>query len=221
MKKHLFIPLVLLFFNVFFCYSQSDENSIKNISNTVFYPGSELRITVGIAPLDMNFGGQGCHNSDYYIARNYSSISIGESLTNPSIYFGNYKNTGAYTISYTYRFKKWFELTGNLTYSGVLRSTYYSYNNEAAFSVSSHIITLSPTARFVWLRKKYVTLYSSVSVGLGMIVQQGKYSSNGLAAVININPFGITVGRKVYGFFDISLGSVGLFSAGVGYRFNY
>ena len=218
MSKHILLTVIVLIFNLFYGYAQSKGES----KSYQFAPGSEIRIAAGMAPIDVNtFFGSNCYDEDIYYGRNYASTSIGESLTHPSTYYGSTRLTGAYSASYIYRFKKWFELSGTITYSGAYRTAYYRINDQKAYCAYSHLISFLPTARFVWLRTKYVSMYSSVSLGLGIQVSKGTTSYNELVLAANFNPVGITVGRKVYWFFDVALGGVGLFSTGVGYRFNY
>ena len=77
--------------------------------------------------------------------------------------------------------------------------------------------TVMPQARFSWVRKEIVKLYSSVGVG----VRAGEFDGRDDALIAaQLVPIGINVGGRVFGFAELGFGTLyvgGMF--GVGYRF--
>ena len=84
-----------------------------------------------------------------------------------------------------------------------------------------HYLTPMLTARFSWLNRKLVRLYSSVGAGLAvslMDVSYREYPETYLS--LQVTPVGISVGKKLFGFFELGVGTIyvgGCF--GLGYRF--
>lgn len=91
----------------------------------------------------------------------------------------------------------------------------------------NHHIRLTPAVQYEWYNRGIVTMYSEVGLTLDLIVKtddsyQGvQYKSRPeLRVRPNVTPFGITVGKKWFGFAEVfSFGPRGMFNAGLGYRF--
>lgn len=91
----------------------------------------------------------------------------------------------------------------------------------------NHHIRFTPAVQYEWYNRGIVTMYSEVGVTLDLIVKtddsyQGVQYRSGpeLRVRPNVTPFGITVGKKWFGFAEVfSLGPRGIFTAGAGYRF--
>ena len=83
---------------------------------------------------------------------------------------------------------------------------------------TSLFIYVVPQARFNWVRKELVKMYSSVGIGL-----MGGYDLEkepGILPAFQISPVGIEIGRKVFGFCELGLGMMYTGAmAGVGFRF--
>lgn len=81
------------------------------------------------------------------------------------------------------------------------------------------IISIMPTGRLDWLRVRYVTLYTRLSLGLG-IEMDDKTDKTYTGFVYQFVPVGLTVGNTIYARLEFpGFGYQGLFSAGIGYRF--
>lgn len=129
--------------------------------------------------------------------------------------------TNSWTLSYTYNFTRVFSLAASVSYEGAWNE-YYSRKDDAKVSVTEcHYLTPMLTARFSWLNRKLVRLYSSVGAGLAvslMDVSYREYPETYLS--LQVTPVGISVGKKLFGFFELGVGTIyvgGCF--GLGYRF--
>ena len=136
---------------------------------------------------------------------------------------GDLRGTPTFTLNYQYQVKKWFSIGLRGSYRATWQKLYYTYDDAVVSSEHSHYFGIMPMARFDWFRSNFVTLYSSVGLGVGYRHQKGARSSNRLfttpkneAILIgNLTPIGITMGRT---FFFFAEGSIGLLQACFGYR---
>ncbi len=180
-----------------------------------FEKGHELRVGLGYMPFDPSF----VFNLDGYHSMfgygHYTNYSIGETMSNPTTYRARQTQWGSAHLSYTYRFTKWFELSAVASFSLTTGKRCYNTTNETCGNDGVYVFSLSPSARFVWLRREKITLYSSINAGLCAGTDNG-YGF--ISPSFNLNYFGMTVGRQVYWFLDLSVGNLGLVSSGVGVR---
>lgn len=183
-----------------------------------FEKGSELRLSWGVLPLDRptlypdDIYGYPGYVDDRYIAGYLESTRY---------YLGAGRLTGAVNLTYSYRFRRWFELSGILTYSGYDRAGYDKMTGNLAFRTGIHNVSLMPYARFVWVYREWVRMYSGVGAGLGFSTTRdirGTLDTD-MCLAFSVTPVGIMVGRDFYGLAELSFGTTGLLSFGVGYRF--
>lgn len=227
MKK----PFILLLLSLFLFPITGEELHARK-RDFIFTPGSEITLSIGSLPLDETrnwFGYYEIAPSWTYFVNsyhgNYNLPSFNSFYNNNQTYQGAKYISGAISAGYTYRFTSWFELSCNLSYSGSYRNNYDIYTSEYVYSSPIHQISLTPVARFVWLNREYVKLYSSIGLGVAIVIEReqgikaGYYFTDSGSAFCN--PIGIKVGKKVYGFGELSLGTLGIFTVGIGYRFNY
>ena len=85
---------------------------------------------------------------------------------------------------------------------------------------------LVPTVRFTYLNRPIVRLYSSIGVGVGFCRERTRnvegYIENNQHETFcpaQITLLGVSVGRRLFGFAELSTGSLGVCTAGIGYRF--
>jgi hypothetical protein len=105
-------------------------------------------------------------------------------------------------------------LSGNFTWQGNIDAV----TNERIKPSTSLMFQIVPQARFNWVRRDLVKMYSSI--GIGAIIGYDLDKEFGLLPTFQINPVGIEVGRKVFGFCECGLGMMYLGGmVGVGYRF--
>ena len=83
-----------------------------------------------------------------------------------------------------------------------------------------------PTVRFSYLNRRNVRLYSSVGIGYGLCLERTKDSNGALTqsyksafVPVQFTPIGVSVGRRLYGFAELTVGSMANLSAGIGFRF--
>ena len=190
--------------------SARDRNEFR------FWQGSELRLTWGAMPLDavtlnnVMAGG--------YAVYGYGTIA-GE-IANSRYYGGDGYLSGAIELTYTYRFRKWFELSGVVTYSGYYRDYFDKYTGNLAFKSNDNQISVMPYVRFVWVHTNLVRLYSGIGLGVSFLTETGQRGTDmTLLPAFALTPIGITVGTFVYGIAEVSLGNTGMFSLGIGYKF--
>ena len=140
--------------------------------------------------------------------------------------------TPTISIGYQYRLAKWFWLGGTFSYTGFYETEYERISNLKCSSYNSHLISILPEARFSWLNKEKVTMYSGFGLGLAIYTDDTHYSDKfystkpltwnetyyGLA--LHLTAVGIHVGRKWYGFAELGFGFKGIIQAGFGYNFN-
>ncbi len=194
-----------------------------------FRQGGELRFTAGLLPIDyptiigISSGSRPFLGFDMFIDNVNTPGNFGgypssiEGFFKDNEYMGPTYISGAYSFLYSYRFRKWFELSAALVYSGCYSSAYDKFSGEYMAPVSYHSISVMPIARFVWLNRKYIRMYSSI--GLGMSVVYSEYhSALKVHAAAMINPIGMTVGDRIYGILELSLGTTGLVTAGIGFK---
>ncbi len=182
-----------------------------------FEKGSELRLSWGMLPLDSpTLDSDGIYGM-YFISDRY----IAGYLVNNRYYGGAGRLTGALNLTYSYRFKRWFELSGILTYSGYDRGCYDKITDNLAFRAGIHTVSLMPYARFVWVYREWVRMYSGLGAGLALTTVKDVMGASGTRAQLafSVTPVGIMVGRDFYGLAELSFGTTGVVSVGVGYRF--
>ena len=160
-------------------------------------------------------------NTSLFYYYNYDAPYYDSNLFDPDYKFGPKYTTGSITASYYYRFKSWFWLGANLSYTGFTQNYYDAFSKEKLGTNINHAITALPTVRFSYLNKQYVTLYSEVSLGLTYNFQKeyNKVVESQFLPAWQTTFIGISAGKNVYGFAELGLGLRGIAIVGIGYRF--
>ena len=142
--------------------------------------------------------------------------------SNPLYYiFSDYDGptymTGNIVGEMNFHFKKWFTLSVEVAANMIWKNNYSSQTDEYIRTDRGYTFTLMPQARFNWVRKDIVRLYSSVGAG----VRGGRFDERGdLLLAAQLVPVGINVGDRLFGFTELGVGTLylgGMF--GIGYRF--
>ena len=120
---------------------------------------------------------------------------------------------GAYSLSYAYHSRRWFEVGGTLTYAFTTQQRRYVEGDTLIENMNGHALSAMATFRFNYLYREKVSLYSAVSVG---IVGGTALAFPWMDATL----FGCTFGKKVFGFAELGLGLGGWGRVGIGYRFD-
>ena len=120
---------------------------------------------------------------------------------------------GAYSLSYAYHTRRWFEVGATVTYAFTTQQRRYMEDDTLVEKMNGHALSAMATFRFNYLYRDNVSLYSAVSVGLA--------GGTGLALPwMDATLFGCTFGKKLFGFAELGLGLGGWGRVGIGYRFD-
>ena len=135
-------------------------------------------------------------------------------------YRGDVYSSGAWTAAYGYNIKKWLCVGGAVTWYGEFSSVYSNVDNSKIRNEKYHLVTVMPTVRMSWLNREWVKMYSSLGLGIGIEVKQKQDRWRSTIVAGKISPVGIIIGRSLYGFAELSIGTQGFAIVGMGYRFN-
>ncbi len=134
-----------------------------------------------------------------------------------SDYGGSTYMTGNIMAAMDIRLKKWFTFSIGVAANGVWKDVHDVVSGDKVGQVSGCILTVLPQAKFTWLNREMVRLYSSLGIG----VTGGEFDGNSDCYVAGQAVlFGISVGRRFVGFAELGAGSMYMGGMiGVGYRF--
>lgn len=135
--------------------------------------------------------------------------------------------TNSWTAAYTFNITKIFALSASLTYEGGWSDKYRREDNVHVARLSSHYLTPMLTARFSWLNRRIVRLYSSFGMGVAvnltdteMISADRSWTRPRTYVSVQAAPVGISVGGKLFGFAEVGIGTIYMGGCmGLGYRF--
>lgn len=175
-------------------------------------PSNEIRFSIGDVVTPVLFSDHVRLNwLGFYPDMHYPS----DWFTNANRFSGDIWSTGALSFGYRYRITKWFWLGADINYTGFFGFTdnHYASYNESMF-------TLLPTARFSYLNRPFVTLYSQIALGYTWdLLQEGSsYSFDGKIGY-QLTFIGINFGKEFFGSAEIGCGFKGFLNAGFGYKF--
>ena len=218
MKKNKIALIFLVFFAFVFSLKAQEEPSWKQV-----LPRHDLQFGIGDPALifvtEGNFIWIGCVTwPEYQTADEWFSGRIVNTLT-----FA----TPTFNFEYRYRFAKWFWFGGAISYTAITDRWKNVENSELVAHTAMNYLSIMPSVRFSWLNKKYITLYSGLS--LGAAVSFGKvyspkrdqlYNEAGVRMAGQLTAVGIQGGKNWYGFAEVGIGNQGFVKAGFGYKFN-
>ena len=127
------------------------------------------------------------------------------------------------SLDYGYRVNDWLSIGGSLAWTAGICNLYNPQTLQHWDTMHVDYISLMPTARFTWLRRNIVELYSSVGATAG--IEHWMHYTNGEQHTFrpylsyDIKPIGISVGRRWYGFMEAGYGARGIINVGFGHRF--
>ena len=191
-----------------------------------FQKGHEIRL--GIGALDIYTISEGISHDHFFYGWHHTES--GKHIYEPFGYNSGFQDmedmmssyrgakiaTGTIQLAYNYRVSRWFEVAVYGTYTGFLQKRYSTYDNTVSGSNNRAIVGLMPSVRVVWVNRDAFRFYSSFGLGLATEFSQN-YTE--ILPMINISWLGFSFGRKVYGFTEFAVGSLGTVSAGIGYKF--
>lgn len=154
-----------------------------------------------------------------------------------SDYYRNYHgpayDSGCYSIGAEYYFARWFSLAADFCIEGLWMDLFDRHTDTRTGTDLGIALSLMPQAKFVYLHRPMVRVYSSIGIGatgyIGFDSKKDRYIDetgphctygNALSLTIQFTAIGVEVGRKFFGFAEIGTGA--LYSgirAGAGYKF--
>lgn len=204
MKKSFFISLFVLLFLL----------SAPAYSGQIRYDYSstdEIEIGAGIFPL-----------SSYHI---YKDFKDGSSLF-PDSYSEGLVLFPQVSVSYQHNLGRLFALSGSFTYANAYYHVRDLFTEAVMGRSEASSYTLMVYARFYWLNRKSVRLFSAVGAGASYTAESvfdPVSKTNGHVGKFRLAPdvrlAGIVFGSDVYGFASVGVGTYGLLNLGLGFRF--
>ena len=120
-------------------------------------------------------------------------------------------------LSYSQQLKPWLAVGCKTTFSTSVQRVYDTYTNEKLYNNNMYNVAALADARFSYLRRDKVELYSAISAGLFCHLER---AGGGLGPMFDVVLFGASFGRTFYGFVEVGAGIGGSARVGLGYRFN-
>lgn len=149
----------------------------------------------------------------------WTSSNRPSSWTETSDEYPMVRYTPVFSLGYHYRLAKWFWLGGTFAFSELSTAYCDRITDEIKQKIHSLHFTVLADARFSYLNRKHVTLYSGLSFGLDFDCDQnGTYYGATFAEQITI--LGVKAGAKHwFGNLELGAGFKGFVSGGIGYEF--
>ncbi len=131
--------------------------------------------------------------------------------------------TPSFTLEAGYSVKKWFKVSLEANYDHVVGKVLNEADSNELWRLSVDEISVIPKVRFYFGFTDYTCFYGGFGIGAVFRWGDGITPENGIkkvAPAFEIVPIGFTVGRKVFGFMELSFGNYMLGGrTGVGLRF--
>ena len=114
----------------------------------------------------------------------------------------------SFLVSNLYFLEDWLSVGGTVGTAFLYTDFEDNYSHtEFSSSMTHGYVSLMAGVRFHFLNKKWVRLYSDVNIGINML-----YGKNVSAVYSELafqtSPFGISIGKKVSGFLELSIGTM-------------
>lgn len=129
---------------------------------------------------------------------------------------------GSYSLEYYRQINSWFRVGCKAIFEG--QNTKY-YNDSTKTTLYNKyftgVTTVMPSVQFSYYNKGIVLLYSGLDLGVMVLWKNDKLDGGFAQATFafNVTPFGIRVGKRLYGMGEINIGYDSLVKFGIGYRF--
>ncbi len=212
MKTRITVCLLILATVISMPLNAQDGNDVKS-SKRVSYSGtSEIDIAVGL-PNPMNGYG-------YLLGRNIFTFFDDRGLYST----GDISSLPSFHLEYGYNLLDWLSIGGAIGYAHYEFPLHSLETDRYACTETMDRVDITVNARFYWLNRKWVRMYSGVGVGLSILdfsssVDKEDGTISALSLGFDLTYLGLTVGKSFYGRFELGAGSVNMLSAGIGYRF--
>ncbi len=138
------------------------------------------------------------------------------------------RTSPAISGSYYYVVKPWLHVGGVFSYGGRYHDIISRPTGEKLATARMSVFTLMPSINLEYLRCKYVSLYSGLSLGIALghtknyeiLPEISEPDTWQWISASQITLLGARFGAKVYGVIEYGFGNKGLIAtAGIGYRF--
>lgn len=128
-------------------------------------------------------------------------------------YSGSRWFLGAYSFSYTYQPRRWFQFGGTVSVVATTQSRFDRFTNAKVETHNQYAVSIMPTLRFFYMNRDLVQLYSALSFGYVLSPKKS-------VPYADVTVLGCSVGRNLFGFAEVGTGVAGGARIGIGYRFN-
>jgi len=129
--------------------------------------------------------------------------------------YGELRLTPVISLEYSYAVNDWFAIGVKGSYVSMYRTRTHAHTGERHGRVAISAVNAMVNARFQWLNRDIVKMYSSL--GLGAMTAFGLAQETFF--FYDATWIGLSVGEKVYGYFEFGGGASGVARAGLGVRF--
>lgn len=185
------------------------------VESRQFVPQHELRLSAGYYPVPASGN---YHNYYHHFAGDYDYLGDRYS-SGYLVHKTDRMVSGAWTLSYDYRIKKWVDIGASLSYYGEYSSLYSNVDNTLLRRLNFTCISVMPVVRFTWLNRPWVRMYGSTGLGVRFDTGRRQYGRS-LTAFAGQISVGLAVGKSFFGFAEVGAGAHGVLIAGFGYKFN-
>ena len=229
MNRRYFIVSAILLFTIAILPVSAKADGEKNPNRTDYKGTHELEFSVGLPTIQSSmllydlvqgtsfflsqwFGGYFDHESDG------SSLEPVESKA---------FRLPIMRVEYGYNVSGWFNIGCGVYYGFNQSPLCYTETGKFAWNEKEHVTSIMLNLKFYWLNRGIVRMYSGFGAGVGMITtnmlattkEESTEMQTMLMPSVDIRLLGLTVGRKLYGRFELGALSSGIITAGIGYRF--
>ncbi len=136
-------------------------------------------------------------------------------------YRGPVRTSGAISLGYAYRVRRWLDVGVTFSYAGFYCNVRNTARGDVAWREREHYLTVMPVVRVGWLNRPAVRLYSSFQLGYQRSFETyypgERWDENYCGVQLTL--LGISVGRRFFGYAELGIGMRGVCICGVGYRF--
>lgn len=187
----------------------------------------------GLYRFELNVGWAGFPVGDALTFTSFNPWSAGETpVSYPgsvgdiySEYAGPVYSTGILSAELNVRIRKWFAVGAQVNFDGLWSRQYSSETGLKCGVRRGVVFAVLPYARFIYLDRPAVRLYSAVGIGFTAGQIEAGYGRDSYVyaskyPAFQVIPVGVSVGRRIYGLFELGIGTVYTgCRAGIGYRF--